>query len=832
MYMLKINKILLKKIISPLSLWLFPFCHSRESGNPSSLSLRGAKQRSNLRGFSLIELMVAAAILAFAIFGIFQAYSTGFLGMFDARDRTVATNYAREAMEDVKNMDFLEISPVTLTQIEGTKFEREISVDYNVEGSSNLTRVTVRVFWENREGQMLNIATSMLVNNIEFTAGKAAKILLYVYPYNVILPEDDTTELIAVVKDVKGNTITSWDEDITFTITLGTDLGYLETPGQISVTKPPVEGRSTVIFYSSAEALTADEKGFVTIKAEVLTETELGFDTVEVTLTWGAVSIALVPEQDTIKINENTTIHAYLKNAAGGDVTVAEAEIIFDFSGEGTLPAPLTRETSIGTVSIILTATDTPGVATVTASASNLLSDSVDICITGPPKSIYVEVNPNYIYMDQTAEVTVTLKDINGITVNAEETVNIDLSLTLDSVGQGNFTLPPTIEIAIGSSYGYSTFTPTGTGNATVQAVDSAGDLTTGEAAIFIADPLEAEHIDVSASPPSLKVLGVLSENNTSIITAVIKSLDGNTVFNYIEPITFSTDKGSFSDTSDDGEPVTLIISDPDYDNGSATVKLYSIFEDESGIAIITVTSDDLTPGSTEVGFYVEADHIILSSVSDSINTFGKVEDTCTIIATIKDSTGTTVGDYIGIVTFSIFSGSEFGQFTLVGSTIVTVIAGQASIELRSKCGTGTVVVKATSTFGENEITSTPNLPVVVDDGGIRDIGLVTESVDLATNKKGVGFDILVSGGELRIYNMQITWGSSAKLTEIKIDDIIVYSGSINNGNVVDIDPTILSTVGEHNIYFTYSAGVKNLEFDIIFNAQPDCGLNIIDFST
>jgi len=786
------------------------------------------------KGFSLIELMVAAVILAFAVLGIFLAFSTGFQGMADSRDRTVATNYAREAMEDVKNMDFLEISPVALTQIEGTKFEREISVDYDIEGSSNLTRVTVRVFWDNRKGQTLNIATSMLVNNIEFTAGEAAKILLYVYPYNVILPEDDTTELIAVIKDVKGNTITSWDKDITFTITLGTDLGYLETPGQISVTKSPAEGRATVVFYSSADALTADEKGYVTIKAEVLTAPELGFDTVEVTLTWGAVSIALVPDQDTIKINESTTIYAYLKNAAGGNVTVAEAEIIFNFSGEGTLPAPLTRDTDGGVISIILTATNTPGIATVTASASNLLSDSVGIYITGPPKSIYVEVNPDYIYTDQTAEVIVTLKDINGITVDAEETVYIDLSLTLDSVGQGSF-IPSTVEIGIGSSSAVTTFTPTptGTGNATVQAVDPGGVLTTGEAAIFIADPLVADYIEVTADPSGIEVGGDLM----STITAVIKNLDGITVFNYVEPITFSTDKGSFFDTSDDGEPVTLLIDDPDddYDSGIATVKLYSIFETEPGIATVNVISDALTPGSTEVGFYVEADHIILSADPASINSFGKVEDTCEITATIKDSSGATVVNYIGSITFSIISGS--GQFILTGDTIVPVDNGMATIDLRSGCGTDSVVVKATSTFGENVITSIdPHLEVVVDDDGTRNIELVAESVNLATNKKAVDFDVQVSDGNLRIYNMEITCGTSAKLTEIEIDGEIVYIGSINDGNIVDIDTTILSVTSPtevHNILLTYSAGVGNLDFDIIFNAQPDCELlNVIDFQT
>ena len=71
------------------------------------------------KGFSLIELMVAVAILAMAIFGIFHAYSAGFMGMADARDRTVATNYAQEKMEDIRNKSFDKITDESPANIPG-----------------------------------------------------------------------------------------------------------------------------------------------------------------------------------------------------------------------------------------------------------------------------------------------------------------------------------------------------------------------------------------------------------------------------------------------------------------------------------------------------------------------------------------------------------------------------------------------------------------------------------------------------------------------------------------------------------------------------------------
>jgi Tfp pilus assembly protein PilV len=103
----------------------------------------------------MIELMVAVAILAMAILGILQAYSVGFMGMADARDRTVATNYAQEKMEEIKNKSFDNIgSESPAAYIPGqTKFKREVTVTGDVDGSiADLKKVTTTVSWDDRNG--------------------------------------------------------------------------------------------------------------------------------------------------------------------------------------------------------------------------------------------------------------------------------------------------------------------------------------------------------------------------------------------------------------------------------------------------------------------------------------------------------------------------------------------------------------------------------------------------------------------------------------------------------------------------------------------------------
>jgi len=129
------------------------------------ISMLKINKKLSQRGFSLIELMVAVAILAMAIFGIFHAYSVGFMGMADARDVTVATNYAREKMEEIKNMSFEDIEDEPSDDITGqTKFKREVIEEPIIDDEIDVGKeVTIRVIWYDRNNVEKEVKLDTLI---------------------------------------------------------------------------------------------------------------------------------------------------------------------------------------------------------------------------------------------------------------------------------------------------------------------------------------------------------------------------------------------------------------------------------------------------------------------------------------------------------------------------------------------------------------------------------------------------------------------------------------------------------------------------------------------
>ena len=787
--MLKINKILSKKIKFPLP-------------------LRGAKRRSNLSGFSLIELMIAAAILAMAILGIFHAYSTGFMGMAEARDRTVATNYAREAMEDIKNMDFEAIATQPRAFISGTEFEREVIV----QESTNLKKVTTNIYWEDREGITKMLKTDMVVYFIETTAGAATRIILIADPYNILTV--GTSAITAVIKDAKGNTVTTYNVDISFSITMGS--GNLP-----SSPVSPNQGMATTTFTASAN------KGDVTIEAS---SGDLTSDTVTIKVTDPEepvkINLDATKKFMTASVSSTSEITATIVNAGGATITEATNEITFSVTGPGTLSPPTTIPASSGVVTITLTATTTPGTITVTASATGLEPGVVDV-ITGG--QISLSASKTFVPEGEKSEITVTTKDVNGVPINYIGTINLSVVIPEGSLGYGDLSTN-TLNFTGSTSSETVTFTAFSEGEVEITADDQVDILTSANPiTLNITSVLVPDHIEVYANPSSIQAGGT----DTSTITARVKTADNITITSYAEPITFETTSGSFSSSDPALTSIILISGSDNYKGGIATVELYP--PETAGIATITVSSTPLSGSldnvTVDVGIYIDPEYIQLIADPQHIKVKGENPDTCTITATIKDEGGRTVSDYKGKVKFSIVSGDA--KFAVKGKALVTVVNGEAQILLKSGDYSGTIEVNATSSYKnkdgvEIDIEGTLNIPV-----GIILILADPPNINYSSELYYVSLDIDIQGADLILEEMQVSWDPSEveTLNEIEIKSPYtadpadkVFDGSTDpasSGDIIDVDDIILSTeISNVKIYFNQDVSGKTIT--VIFN--PNSG--------
>jgi prepilin-type N-terminal cleavage/methylation domain-containing protein len=781
------------------------------------------------RGFSLIELMVAVVILALAIFGIFHAYSVGFMGMADARARTVATNYAREAMEDIKNMDFGEIVPQgSSVTVNGITYNRQIIVQEN----PNIKRVITTVTWKDRNLNTKTVEADMLVHFIETTAGDATKIMLIANPYNILtINYDDTigvyeneSIIIAVVKDAKGNTVSNYSGEITFLIDdlNSSGSGNLST-SSVSVNKgiatttftASITGKGEVIIIASANELADDS---VTIKI-----TDPG-EPVKINLTnsiLGVETLFMTPGSE-------STITATIVDAGGKKVDDANNEIFFEvYSGPGSLSTPTTFPASNGVANIILTSNDPPGgTITVTASASGLEPGVVDV-ITGG--KIYLSTSSTTVPVNEKSEIIVTTKDVNGVPINYIGTIKFSVESTDGGLG----TLFPNPITFDGSTSSISVIFTAAISEGGVNVIayeDPYVILTDSEPlSLTVTTALVPDHIEVYANPSSIQVGGTES----STINARVKTADNITITSYTDTIVFTTTKGTFSN-----ENTTISTGDEGvtYKDGVAIVELYP--PDNSGTAIISVASiynGNEISGSTEVGFYIDADYIQLIANPQHIEVISGNPNACIITATIKDEEyNNTIYGYDGKVKFSIVSGDA--KFALTGSTIITVVNGEAQILLQSGNSSGTVRVKATSSYKNKEGVKTDiegylNIPV-----GIS-LTLEESSVDyLEVNT--VSFNIIIIGASLTLEQMQVFWDSPTDETLNRIEikspstagSIIVYDTDIDfpdsppasSGEIINVTDNTLSTgISNIKMYFSTDMDVKNI-LDVTFN--PNSG--------
>jgi len=801
------------------------------------------------KGFSLIELMVAVTILAIGILGIFLAFSNSWMGMADARDRTVATNYAREAMEDVKNMNFEMVTNENLGIAESIddKFTRVITV--NTE-SDVLKKVNTNVFWTNRQGQNINVETSTYINKTIFNPGEATNIVLYADPYYSVLPSiDETIDLIAVIKDGNGNTKIDWSgENICFNIISGSELGSLTAGAGGGV--DTIEGIAQTTFTPSEikDGAGNYQQGEVEIEATVDLPDGGGTisDIITITVTLGVVRIELNASPKSLFASgsnlSTSTVTATLVDAAGETVTNAPNQITFNITGEGTfvdaesggapLPDTFTMSNSEGIAVIyVKSIAATPGVATVIASSTGLLSGVVNIITTGVATSIFVSVDPDLIYTDDETGTTVTIEiqDING------NPVEYDGNISLTNDGAGTFeqnSLNPTVDNPGDASSASTTFSSGSAGTIIIYA--NGGSLTQGSAIIEVSDALIADTITITAIPKSILANG----DEDSVITATIKQ-GSIPIINYDKDIVFEIISDSsdlhdaelyFNGTTHGGLDEPFTVTGEDYGN-DGQVELYLEPASDVGKCTIKVSTYNLVNPdpivkTTEVGFYSSEHHIELIAVPSKMLVQG---DNCTVTAKVVDEGGTPVDTYNEDITFTILVGwPKNAKFAATGtsSLTTTMFNGQIDMYLIPQKEAGTVTLKASSFTGMTDITGYLNIQVV------ETLLELAPEPNINYTGNQVSFDIEVQGTEISLDKMQVSWSdniASEVLNEIAIGGTVVYSNvdGVVSGTVVNTDdpipipiiPTGISTI---NLNFNGFDVMFGKTFNIIFNPSTD----------
>jgi prepilin-type N-terminal cleavage/methylation domain-containing protein len=765
-----LNKIFFKKIKFPLSLrGAFPHVIARERSDRSNL---------NHSGFSLIELMVAVVILAMAIFGIFHAYSVGFMGMADARDRTVATNYAREAMEDFKNMDFEQVKSDPITLIPDTKFSRG-SYILNLEkidGVVTLKKVITQVRWIDRKGNIKTEKASTIIYNKPATSeiDDPERIIIYAQPYYTILPSyAEGLDLYAEIKDENGNTV--YSGDITFSIitTYGVGeapVGYiynenrtLASPEDTGTESAP-NGIANVKFYPFTVGEDTPVDGIERIQASAIINGVEETDTVNIRVTTGPVGIILEPATKDDKIlpaGETSNIN----------LTVVKA----DYSTHIEYDSPITLSTDIGSPGTLSTTTipsvptdgttfslisnGTPGIVEITASAPDLDMGYTEITFTGEPTSILVTPEKKSIYPSEDIDIIVTIVDVNNVPVGYNGTVNLTALPNYGSFNSDSliFTGQSTLDTAVFTA---NSDAPPGK-IVTIQA-NAPGDLS-GSTDITILSSLTPKYLKLFAYPTSVDLIG--GETHTTITATVYDDSGDEIVTTYNTPINFISKKdeisfGSFL-PSDHETPI----------DGEAEIELSSTIV---GTTIVTASSGDLIlkpEGGVEVVFYQSADHIELSADPLSIEADG--HETSIITATVCDYYGNRVANYGNdpdnpkTITLSLTEESK-GIF-IDGSRTIGLNEFDEGVVTTSLSSTepGTATITASSSDG---LSDNGHIPITLTGNIATEISNPFNIINWDDYR--ISFDLTVTGSPLYLTKINVEWNNSHAV----LNDIIIRS--------------------------------------------------------
>jgi hypothetical protein len=633
--------------------------------------------------------MVAVVILAMVVFGIFLAFSTGFQGMADARDRTEAVNYIQKALEEYKNTSFNKIQDKPMSLIEGTKFSNgSIVINISEPGEeTRLKKIITQVRWTARNGDIKLEEASTLIYGTEKTGEllPASEIILYASPYFRILP-NTSTNLFAEIQDANGNIITNKVYTVNFVILDGNALGYLD-----SASDNTTNGIASVKFYSNA-----DSDGSVTIQAFADLDNNGSddvFDTIVIIISTGAEGIILVPYSDSSLAGTSVDVDLYVVDASfnyeldggshiipyDGEITLSATSVPVGIGTLSTTTIPATDTITItatdGTASFTLNSNGTPGTVEIIASALDLDIGYTEVTFTGGAESIRLTPIYGSIYEGESIKITITILDENN-----NPTPYSGL-ITMASDNGGSFDPVDPIGFVEQSSETVN-FSHNAATVESIEITATGGGLTSSNSIyIDVLESLTPSYIELKATPSNVKAGG----SDFSIVKATIydDSVPSEIVTNYNGIIYFnSTLDGSYFDYYS-----VELLSD---DGGKCHVNLYSTASGDTTLtaegteASTAITIQSQAPNPV-VEFYSDASGLRISSSKSSVVANGV--DYTRITVEIIDDSHNVVSDYIGNISLSTDEGYFEGE---TGPNTITLSfdnEGSKFIKLYSNSG-------------------------------------------------------------------------------------------------------------------------------------------------
>lgn len=112
------------------------------------------------RGLTLVEVLIASAILAVGLAGIMSAFPAAYVDVVASGSESKATAYAQQQLEELKNQPF-NPGPVTANDTPEPGYARSwtITLEPGTTAPNRLARITVTVTWSGSRPQSVTLET-------------------------------------------------------------------------------------------------------------------------------------------------------------------------------------------------------------------------------------------------------------------------------------------------------------------------------------------------------------------------------------------------------------------------------------------------------------------------------------------------------------------------------------------------------------------------------------------------------------------------------------------------------------------------------------------------